>query len=135
MPKCEMCGKEADLKEYKIVDDLGTRYRSICAECADTLCTNKASFPSDSNESQSEAPIVQPQVINQKKGRKIKPGVYYIIGLIFLLAALVFYGISINIDYGVANIQATVFAAANYVIANVCFIGGAIIKAIQESNS
>ncbi len=33
--KCELCGKDnEDLYSAKIVDDLGTRYRIICKECA-----------------------------------------------------------------------------------------------------
>ena len=33
--KCELCGKEnEDLYSAKIADDLGTRYRIICKECA-----------------------------------------------------------------------------------------------------
>ncbi len=32
--KCQICGKESTNAQYcKIVDDLGTRYRTICAEC------------------------------------------------------------------------------------------------------
>ncbi len=30
---CEICGKNTDLINAKIVDNLGTRYRKVCREC------------------------------------------------------------------------------------------------------
>lgn len=34
MSKCDNCGKEAEVKNYVIKDELGTRYRNLCTECA-----------------------------------------------------------------------------------------------------
>ena len=138
MPKCELCGKEDDLKEYKIVDKLGTRYRNICPECAEKLNTNQATLQNGNESFQNATASPQSnsssriQIINQNPERKTKPLHLYIIGALFLVAAMIFYFISVNNDYGVANIQTTVFAGACFVSAIVSFTGGTIIKALQE---
>ncbi len=33
MPKCDICGRERDVRECKVRDDMGTRYRNLCEEC------------------------------------------------------------------------------------------------------
>ena len=33
MPRCDKCGRERDVRECKVRDDMGTRYRNLCEEC------------------------------------------------------------------------------------------------------
>lgn len=37
MAKCDHCGKEADIKECRIRDNMGVRYRNFCDDCIVTL--------------------------------------------------------------------------------------------------
>lgn len=53
-------------------------------------------------------------------------------GVVFLILAVVLYFISVGNSYGVANIQTTVFAAACFVAAVVCFAAGKIIRVINR---
>ena len=55
-----------------------------------------------------------------------------IAGVLFLIAAVVLYFVSIDNDYGVANIQSTTYSAANFVAAIVCFAASRIIRAINS---
>ncbi len=133
MPKCEKCGKEAELKEYKIVDELGTRYRNLCPECSNELKEGKPLTTNESSDNEG-ASTTKPIRIGQAKeanASQYSIGLY-ITGVLFLLAAVVFYAISVNNEYGVANIQATTFAGANFVAAIVSFTGGTIIKALKK---
>ncbi len=52
-------------------------------------------------------------------------------GICFLILTAFLYYISTNNSYGVANIPSTIFAAASFVAAIVCFGTSAIIKAIN----
>ena len=133
MSKCEICGKEAELKEYKIVDSLGTRYRNLCTDCAKTLEGSESAANScNSNPTgQSNHPI---QTIgNQQKADPQKCSfALYVAGVLFLIASVILYTVSVNNDYGVANIQSTVFAAACFVAAIICCTGGTVIKALKK---
>ena len=37
MAKCDNCGRETDVRECRIRDDMGVRYRSLCDDCIITL--------------------------------------------------------------------------------------------------
>lgn len=52
-------------------------------------------------------------------------------GFVFLILAIILYLLSVNNNYGVANIPTTVFSAASFVAAIVCFAASSIIKAIN----
>lgn len=58
-------------------------------------------------------------------------GTMYIVAVCFLILAVILYFVSVNNDYGVANIQSTVFSAAAFIASVVCFAAGKIIKAIN----
>lgn len=53
-------------------------------------------------------------------------------GFVFLILAIVLYFMSVNNDYGVANIQSTVYSAASFVAAVVCFATARIINAVNS---
>ena len=56
----------------------------------------------------------------------------YIAGVIWFILAAVLYFVSVNNEFGVANIQATVYSACIAVMGTVCFVGAQIIKAIRR---
>ena len=39
MPKCDNCGRETDIKECRIKDEMGVRYRNFCDDCIVELST------------------------------------------------------------------------------------------------
>ena len=53
-------------------------------------------------------------------------------GIFFLVVAVILYFVSIDNNYGVANIQSTVYSAASFVAAIVCFATSRIIKEIKS---
>ena len=58
-------------------------------------------------------------------------GVPFFAGVVFLVIAAILYYVSVNNNYGVANIQSSVFSAASFVAAVVCFATARIIDAIN----
>jgi len=60
---------------------------------------------------------------------------FSLVGVIFLIAAIVFFANSIReTDIGtVANIQATVFAAMNFVAAVISFSAAGIVRALRKN--
>ena len=77
------------------------------------------------------APVVRETGAQVAAGEQTshKPALYA--GLMFLVLAVILYVVSVNNNYGVANIQATVFAGVAFVSAIVCFAAAGIIKAIN----
>lgn len=53
-------------------------------------------------------------------------------GICFLILSIILYFVSTNNSYGVANIPSTIFSAASFVSAIVCFGTSTIIKAINS---
>ena len=62
----------------------------------------------------------------------VSSGVPFGAGVVFLVLAVILYFVSVNNNYGVANIQTTVFAGSSFVAAIVCFAASRIIKAINS---
>ena len=62
----------------------------------------------------------------------VSSGVPLLTGIIFLALAVILYFVSVNNNYGVANIQSTVYSAASFVAAIVCFAASRIINAVNS---
>lgn len=59
MPKCELCGNESPLKECKIKDEYGTRFRNICTKCILELGSEgKVELPKSSPEPDSTQNLI-----------------------------------------------------------------------------
>ena len=108
-------------------------YLHICSS-AGTVSSEAAPFIN---------PIIEETTVSQKtiqqekntqiqtKKELVSQAGLNIAGFCFLLLALILYIISVNNDYGVANIQTTVFSAAAFVVGSLCFVGARIIKAFR----
>ena len=66
------------------------------------------------------------------QGSEVSSSVPLFAGIVFLVLAVILYFVSVNNDYGVANIQSTVFSAASFIAAIVCFAAARIINAVNS---
>jgi len=78
------------------------------------------------------APAAEGKSTPADTGEPVSHNIPLYAGLVFLALAIILYVVSVNNSYGVANIQATVFAGAAFVSAIVCFAASRIIKAINS---
>ena len=79
-----------------------------------------------------EAVAVLPSIQGEsKKSETVGNGAVVLAGFCFLILSVILYFVSVNNTYGVANIPSTVYSAASFVAAIVCFAAGRIIKAIN----
>ena len=83
---------------------------------------------------ETEQPVVSEPAGSVQAGtvETVSSGMPFGAGLVFLVLAVILYFVSVNNEYGVANIQTTVFAGASFVAAIVCFATSRIIKAINS---
>ena len=63
---------------------------------------------------------------------RVSSGIPFFAGVVFFILAVILYIASVNNNYGVANIQSTVFSAASFVAAIVCFAASSIIRAMNS---
>ena len=75
--------------------------------------------------------------VNANKPSQISSGVInsvpgYVLGIVFLVLAVILYFVSVDNNYGVANIQTTVFSAASFVASIVSFAAARIIDAVNS---
>ena len=80
-----------------------------------------------------EAKEKEEQIKKNEKDNMQSGSGLYAAGFCFFFLALILFIVSVNNDYGVANIQTTVFSAAAFVVGCLNIIGARIIKAFKAA--
>ncbi len=144
---CECCGKRKNGSLY--TEKFENRSFFTCQECHEKIKNLQSTDTNLQNEaiaylaSYADSQTVAGQFINKTLGitekqvqepavRTVTETSLVIAGFMFFMFSLILYLNSISNEYGVANIQATVFSATSFVVATICVIGARIIKTLRN---
>ena len=155
MKNCDICGVEMG-RFSAITRNYGKMSVHMCSECNNIIELHSGktiNFLQSKLKEKTASPIGEQYIQQVLEGIGIDPGSenkpqtvvisgnqststsngggLIVAGICFLILAAFLYFVSVNNNLGVANIQATVFAAGSFICAVICFACQRVIKALK----